>query len=392
MTALSGPAALRAAPEGEDVTLVDGAAPDTAASFLETLRTAEAPALAFAALSETAPFAAHGFDAWLGASAAPESLRRRIESVYRDGVMAAEVEARARTAAALGLTAPVPAKKNRPPAALFVGAPGPAYLPLEGAFARCGGQMRATFTSFSAFDHLHDNNFDALVLNGAVDASSALSLISALRRNARLYDMPALLFAGDAETRQAGLDRGADDAAGPEQDSETTALWLAEDIRRARRRRQLVQALESPITRSGEEEGQDFLFFGYHLAGLAQMHHDRGRALSLGVLDIAGGETVSREAWARGFGEISMLASRIVRASDSTAAVNDRQIVFAFPSTHAAGAASAIKRVVEVCECTAFAAGDGGQGPLSFATRTGELSPGESGAGLLSRVLQRKAA
>ena len=49
--------------------------------------------------------------------------------------------------------------------------------------------MRATFTSFSAFDHLHDDRFDALVLNGGADASAALSLISALRRNARLYDI-----------------------------------------------------------------------------------------------------------------------------------------------------------------------------------------------------------
>jgi hypothetical protein len=200
--------------------------------------------------------------------------------------------------------------------------------------------------------------------------------------------MPALLVSSDGETRQAGLDRGADDVAGPEQDSDATALWLAEDIRRARRRRELVQALESPIA----EAGQAFLFFGYHLAGLAQTHHDRGRPLSLGVLDITGGEAVSTEGWLKGFSEIQLLSSRLVRASDSAAAVTERQIVFAFPSTHAKGAASALKRVVEVCECTAFAAGDGGTGPLSFATRIGELSPGESGAGLLSRVLQRKAA
>jgi two-component system cell cycle response regulator PopA len=387
VTVLSGPAATRPAPEGEDVTLIDGGDLAAAESFTQMLREANAPALALVVLSEQTPPQAHSFDAWLSPAAPSAALRRRIESVYRDGVMQAEAEARARTAGALGLNAPTPAAKNRPPAALFVGAPGPAYLPLESAFARCGGQMRATFTAFSAFDHLHDDRFDALVLYGSEDASAALSLISALRRNARLYDMPALLFANDADTRQAGLDRGADEAAAPTGDTNATAMWLAEDIRRARQRRALVRALEAPIA----EEGQDFLFFGYHVAGLAQSHHDHGRPLSLAILDIDG-QAADAEAWTRGFRELRMLASRLVRASDSTAVLNDRALVFAFPNTTRAGAEIALKRVVEVCECTAFAAGDGGQGPLSFATRTGELSPGESGAGLLARVLQRKAA
>jgi DNA-binding response OmpR family regulator len=40
---------------------------------------------------------------------------------------------------------------------------------------------------------LHDEPFDAVVLNGAQDSVTALSLCSALRRNASLYHLPTMV-------------------------------------------------------------------------------------------------------------------------------------------------------------------------------------------------------
>jgi two-component system cell cycle response regulator PopA len=390
VSALTGPAALRTAPGGEDLTLIDAQDIPAALALAQTLRDNGGPSLAIVGLRAQGPSAdeSMGLDAWASPSAPGECLRRRLDSAFRDGVMAAECVERGRTAEALGLGGPAPANSNRPPAALFVGAPATVFLPLETAFAKCGGQLRASFTSFSAFDHLHDDAFDALVLHGGADASAALSLISALRRNARLYDMPTLLFADDAETRDAGIARGADETAPADGDCNAVALWLAEDVRRARRRRALVRALECPVA----EPDKAFGFFSFHLAGQAQTHHDRGRPLSIGVLEISGGENAGSETWARGFGEIAMLSARLVRAADISTPIDARRIAFAFPCMGGEGARVAMQRVIEVCECTAFAAGDGGCGPLSFAIRTAELSPGESGAGLLSRALQDKAA
>jgi hypothetical protein len=46
------------------------------------------------------------------------------------------------------------------------------------------------------------------------------------------------------------------------------------------------------------------------------------------------------------------------------------------------------ERIASVAECTAFAVGDDGAGPLVFERSAVELQPGESGAGLLARALR----
>jgi hypothetical protein len=53
--------------------------------------------------------------------------------------------------------------------ALYIGAPSAMFLALERALAEQGGLVAAAFSSYAGFDHLHDEPFDAVVLNGAQD-------------------------------------------------------------------------------------------------------------------------------------------------------------------------------------------------------------------------------
>jgi two-component system cell cycle response regulator PopA len=383
---------LRPAPEGEDLTLLDARDPAEAAALAAALRAQASPALAIVmATTGASPPArnADWLDAWVAFDAPPTVLARRLKSVFRDGVLAAEVDARTLTATALGLAAPrVDGPEPRRFAALFVGAPTPHFLEMQRALQRLGGRMQAAFTSFSAFDHLHDDAFDALVLQGEDDGAALLSLLTALRRNSRLHDMPAYFLASDEKVLATALARGADETVALTSDLDVAAAWLAEDVRRARRRRLLMKALAAPIAPTNEA----FRFFSYHLAGLAQTHHDRGRQLTVAILEVGDHKGRQTPGWRRGFGEIATLCARLVRAADSTAVVDDGRIAFAFPSTPLAGGEAAVKRVIGVCECTAFAAGDGGERPIGFRSRVVELSPGESGAGLLGRALHYRQA
>jgi two-component system cell cycle response regulator PopA len=392
-TALVGPAARRAAPGGEDVTIIDAVEATQAIAFAQTLRDDGLPSLAIVgACSGDAPppSIAGRLDAWIDLDGAAEVIVRRLGKVYRDGVASTEAGERAHTADALGLVCPaVLGDHNRPPSALFVGAPCPAFLTIERSMQHWGGAIGATFTSFSAFDHVHDGRFDALILHGGDDPGAGLSLISALRRNARLHDLPAYFLAEDEDTRADALRRGADEAMRARFDAEKAALWLTEDIRRARRASAVARVLETEL--AGEDDA--FKFFSAHLPRLAQTHHDRGRPLAIAILEVSAPHgAVASVAWRKGFAEISMLCSRLTRAADYAAPVDERRVALAFPCTNSEGAEAAMSRITKVCECTAFAAGDGGVGPLRLSHRTLELSPGESGAGLLARALLQRAA
>jgi two-component system cell cycle response regulator PopA len=216
------------------------------------------------------------------------------------------------------------------------------------------------------------------------DPPAALSLCGAVRRNARLHHIPVLTLVkpDDLDTREAALARGATLIAGEGDDLDASMAWLAADVDRARRRRYALAALAAapepttPWTR---------VTFAAHLQTLADAHHMRGRPLCVGVVR-ARAARPRNDVWTRGFGELADLAARLVRASDSLAALDETTLIFAFPSAQEAGARAALKRVLAVWDCTAFAAGGEGQAALAFTSEAVELLPGESGAGLLART------
>ena len=380
-TALIGPAAYRASPQGEDIALFDAPSAD-AEDLVRTLRRDVSGAIAYVGISVAPPRKDAAFDAWLSPAAAPALMRRHLETIFRDGICFEEVRARRRTAAAQGMDTPVPAPARGKIAALFVGAPKPAFLALERAWKIHGGAIAGAFTSFSAFDQLHDDKFDAVILNAIDDAPAALSLCGAMRRNAKLHHVPALMLIPGPEEAQAALERGATWLANPNDDLGAIAAWLAEDVRRARKRREALHALDCiPAPQAPWSEAQ----FAAHLDTLAGFHHQRGRPLSVASVRVIS-PAARTDKWRRGFNDLAQLGRRLVRASDSHMEVGHEAIVFAFPATEEPGARAAMKRIISVWDCTAFAAGEAGGAPLRFDRRSFELAPGESGAALYARV------
>jgi two-component system cell cycle response regulator PopA len=108
----------------------------------------------------------------------------------------------------------------------------------------------------------------------------------------------------------------------------------------------------------------------------------------LRVLPAHGASQPSEQIWKRGFSEIGSLAGRLMRETDSGAAIGGDLIAVALPATDVAGAKRTAERIASVSECTAFAAGDDGAVPLIFEQSAVELQPGESGPGMLARALR----
>ena len=390
----------RTAPDGEDIVIVAEANTDNAASYARTARAAQrrpiAVLLGLSMLTPPPPGLDHhaDFTGAIALDAAPALLAAQITAAARTG--GAEEEHLRRLETATGLGAPMPKPyEPRKLKALYIGAPSPIFLSLEAAFARQGGLVAAAFSSFLGFDHLHDESFDAVVLNGAQDSATALSLCSALRRNASLHHLPTMMITapGDEATKAAAIERGASAIVAVNAPGETSLGWLFEAIRRERRRsaaehdgRALRDIMGDPRTGLFRRAP-----FDAHLARLAGDHNASGRPLSvaaLRVLPAPGARQPSEQVWLRGFTEIASLAGRLIRDADCGAVLGGEWIVLAMPATSLGGAKRTAERIASVAECTAFASGEGGAGPLVFEQSVVELQAGESGAGLMARALR----
>jgi len=398
--ALALPGAYRPAPDGEDVTILPMADPNSASTLAQVCAGAEHPPLArlAATASNTPPglglIAASPLSGAIALDAPPRLLAAQVEAWIRVAVAEEEHARRNATAHVLGAATPREAD-HRKLKALYIGAPSSMFLALERVLAEQGGLVAAAFSSYAGFDHLHDEQFDAVVLNGAQDASTAISLCAALRRNASLYHLPTMVLTapGDITTAAAAIERGASAVAEANAPCGPSLGWLFEAVRRERRRRSAE--LEMFALRDMMGDARTGLWrrapFDAHLARLTADHHASGRGLSLATLRVMpahGAREPAEEVWKRGFTEICSLASRLMRDVDSAVALGKDVIAIVLPASRLKNAKRMAERIASVAECTAFASGDGGAGPLVFEQSAVELQMGESGAAMLARALR----
>ncbi len=396
------PGQYREAPDGEDIAIFaaqNGDVDDAARLAAVSLKGERPPIARLVGLKGTAPPAlglgpADVFTGAIALDAPPTLLAAQVEAATRLAIAQEERGRRALTATALGFAAPQPLDPRKLKA-LYIGAPSATFLALERVLAEQGGLVAAAFSSYAGFDHLHDEPFDAVVLNGAHDPNTAISLCAALRRNASLYHLPTMVVTapGDVATAAASIDRGASSVAQSNEPCGPSLSWLFEAVRRERRRRNAEHEIRAMRDIMGDSRTGLFQRapFDAHLARLAADHHSSGRPMSLIALRVTpapGAREPSDDVWKKGFTEIASLAARLIRDADSGTTYGSDLIAVALPASHLRAAKRTAERIASVAECTAFASGDGSAGPLVFEQSAVELQPGESGAALLARALR----
>lgn len=398
--ALAGP--YRPAPDGEDITIFSAMSGDVdeVARLAVTSLAANPPPLArLIGLKTNAPprlglGAPEVFSGAIALDAPPKLLAAQVEACVRAAVVLEERARRGASAAELGIAEPTP-PEPRKLKALYIGAPSSMFLALERVLADQGGLVAAAFSSYAGFDHLHDEPFDAVVLNGAKDPATAISLCAALRRNATLHHLPTMVIAapGDTATAEAVITRGASAVAEANAPCGPSLGWLFEAVRRDRQRRAGEHDLRALRDLMGDSRTGLFkrAAFNTHLTRLAAEHQMSGRPLALAVLRVMpapGAREPAPEIWKRGFNEIASLAARLIRDADAGAALGGDLVAIALPASPLLAARRTAERIASVAECTAFASGEGDAGPLVFEQSAVELQPGESGAAMLARALR----
>lgn len=356
------------------------------------------PVIAIGSPGEDADRAA-GFDLTLAPPLHPAQAALRLDSLTRMTIAEEEFELRQETFAERGRQLAAAVESSEPFRILAIGDPAPDFLALSNALHRTGAEVVGAFTAYTAFDYLHERPFDAVVLWAGDNQTEALAIAAGMRRNTRLYHIPALLYLQTpAEIGLAeAYHRGVSDLASPDTPPLETARRVIELARTYRRQTAIRQALDR-ARGSGLMDSPTGLFtrdlFAVHLARLAHASRRRGRPLSLCVLRVADRPelTLARKSgWLdRAVPQIGSMIGRLVRAEDTAARLAPDVFALALPGTGLSAANAAGERIAAVIGCTAFEAGDD-RPPfvVEFDIGVSELEPSESAVAALERAASR---
>ena len=124
------------------------------------------------------------FDLVLQPPLHPAQMAMRLETLVRMAVAEEEFELRIQTFAERGRALEVPTRDNGPYRILAVGEPAPRFLALSNALSRLDADITGAFTAYTAFDYLHDQPFDAVLLWGGEDQREALSIAAGVGQHA----------------------------------------------------------------------------------------------------------------------------------------------------------------------------------------------------------------
>lgn len=329
----------------------------------------------------------------------PAQAAARIQNAVRLGVMEAEAALRLDSLKDFGVRPP--AGRAQEPEGLnilFVGDAHPAFMGLKTGLQRAGVNVAAAFTSFSAFDYMHDRDFHAVVLNALGRNEPAFTICAAMRRNTRLYHVPALILRDPArfDAADEAFARGASDlldTGAPDAETVERVLSLARERRRTLAVRKLIDSGRAPgvLDRETELFNRDFL--AAHLSRMTRQSHRSGQPLALLLIRAAASvfetpaPTPERLAEARR--DFGMMLRHLIRAEDFAGRLDENLFALAMPVTTGEEAETIAKRVEMVAECSAFAEDtDPNQTPVRLYLRTAslQLEPEETAPAFLKRA------
>ncbi len=353
------------------------------------------------AIGHPRPFSeADVYDLTLAAPLHPAQAAFRLETLVRTATAQEELALRTETFAERGRTLDPSDETPGPWRVLAVGEPAPRFLALSNVLAEHGAQVVGAFTAYTAFDYLHEQPFEAVVLwGGDNNESEALAIAAGMRRNTRLYHIPALLYLradGDVNLAEV-FHRGVSDVTTYETPEVETAERVIE-LARAYRHQVAVRKALNRARSSGLMDAATGLFtrdlFAAHLARLARSAQQRNRALSVCVLRLTERPELTAlraEGWVdKAVPQIGSMIGRLVRAEDTAGRLDPETFALALPATGLQAARAASERISAVIGCTAFDAGEG-RPPfvVEFDIGVAEVEPGESAGRALERAAAR---
>jgi len=277
---------------------------------------------------------------------------------------------------------------------LFIGKATPEFMVIINALERKDVEVIAAFTSFTAFDFLHETTFDAVVINALNGMEPGLTISQTMRRNSSLYHTPSLLLGerGNIQTAIA-YDHGVSDVLY----SDVQESGIQDRILELARFHRLHRQVKSEFDNIGQAECLDESgtysnkFFSNHLSRLVKNYSSQDLPVSILTVqaEFDGDSPDNEHAEATALNQLGAMIKNMVRVYDVTGRLSKFIYVIAFPGQPISTLEPVVNRLSSIPNSAAFGQLDHNQKAYKFRLNIDltELGHGVTGETWLAQQL-----
>lgn len=308
------------------------------------------------------PFAIDIFDSVLLQPCHPQQIVLRATALIRLAQMEREIDLRLETLDQdFGQTDMLKNREDKTKLSiLFIGKASPEFMVIINALQRNNVQVIAAFTSFTAFDYLYEKKFDAVVMNGLESTEPAFTVAETMRKNAKLYHVPALLLVNGelfGEQDQA-YQKGISDiisAGSPIEEIRTRLLEQANFHRTHENFKKDFGNLGGEHCLDATTGLYNSTFFNAHLKRLSAYYEARGLPTAICLIRVKyENSDMDQVSLAAAYQQVGNMIKNLVRIQDVTARMNTNLFAIAFPGQAAEQLNSVSNRIASILECASL--------------------------------------
>ncbi|PHR93294.1 MAG: hypothetical protein COA69_04960 [Robiginitomaculum sp.] len=325
-----------------------------------------------ALLNSTLPLQTLQFDSSLLAPYHPVQVVLRTFGLIRLAEMEQEISLRLQTLEKdFQITPELPEQEQRDRfKILFIGKASPEFMIIINALQKEHVNVVAAFTSFTAFDYLYEQTFDAVVMNGLGGREPAFSVVQTMRKNAKLYHVPALLLVDSAfpdqnEAYNIGIN-DIIDAKAPLEDISSRILEQANFHRTHMNLKYEFSALGGTSCIDDTTGLYNRGFFNAHIARISKVYDKLDLPISLCLIRVCSDKQELGPAQNKVvYKQIGSMIKNLVRMHDITARLNENVFAIAFPGQTTKALKPVADRISSILKCTSISDPDTGR-PLDL--------------------------
>lgn len=247
---------------------------------------------------------------------------------------------------------------------LFIGKATAAFMVVINALQMKNVEVVAAFTSFSAFDYLHDSDFDAVVMNALEQAEPALSISQTMRRNARLYHVPTLFLVDETNFNYAdkAYESGARDIIDIHAETEEISGRIIELANYHRLHSELKQGFESlggHVCITPHSQCYNHNFMDRHSERVVRSCHNAHQPVAFMALKLLPdcSEPPLADNVISAIADIGQMLKNLVRMQDTVSHYHADTYLMSLPNTNAYEASIVLERMKALVDCTAYESG-----------------------------------